>query len=70
MFIEKLIQSFSTSDSKPVKVKLVPCKIEEGLYNKNLIQAAVGNLFTKTHSDIAFAVSSIAQFSARPIKEL
>jgi len=74
-FTEKLLKRFGMSDSKPVKtpvnpaVKLAPCKNDEDMYNQKLFEAAVSSLLylsTKTHPDIAFAVSSIARFSTRP----
>ena len=65
-------------DSKPVStpvnhnVKLVACEKPNDMCNQQLYQAVVGSLLylsTKTRPDIAYAVSCVARFCAKPTKE-
>ena len=73
-----MLQKFGMHDSKAVRtpvnpdVKLVPCKSRDDVCNQQLYQAVVGSLLylsTKTRPDIAYAVSSVARFCAKPSKD-
>ena len=76
-YTEKLLQRFGVNDCKPVStpvnsgVKLTKCEEDEILEQKRY-QAAVGGLLylsTKTRPDIAYAVSNVARFCAKPTNE-
>ena len=76
-YTEKLLQRFGMNDCKPVStpvnsgVKLTRCEEDEILEQKRY-QAAVGGLLylsTKTRPDIAYAVSNVARFCAKPTNE-
>ena len=75
---EKILQKFGMSDSKPVStpvnpdLKLVSSESSDEVCNQQMYQAVVGSLLylsTKTRPDIAYAVSSVARFCAKPTKE-
>ena len=77
-FIEKMLQKFGMSESKSVSTpasadtKLVPSEGCSEECNQQLYQALVGSLLylsTKTRSDIAYAVSRVAPFCAKPTRE-
>ena len=65
-------------ESKPVntpvnsEMKLVAAETPEDVHNQQEYQAIVGSLLylsTKTRPDIAYAVSNVARFCARPTKQ-
>lgn len=77
-FTERILQKFGMSDAKPVRtpvnpdIKLTQCENETDVYNQKMYQAAVGSLLylsTKTRPDIAFAVGTVARFSAKPTRD-
>jgi hypothetical protein len=78
VYTEKILQRYGMQDSKPVStpvnpdVKLVACEKPDDVHNQQLYQAVVGSLLylsTKTRPDIAYAVSCVARFCAKPSKE-
>ena len=77
-YTDRLLQKFGMTECKSVKspvnpdVKLMPIESSDDICHQPLYQAAVGGLLylsTKTRPDIAFAVGSVARFSAKPSKE-
>ncbi len=77
-YTEKILHKFGMHDSKPVRtpvnpdIKLVPSESSEDVYNQQTYQAVVVSLLylsTKTTPDIAYAVSSVARFCAKPTTE-
>ena len=77
-FTEKMLQKFGMSESKSVSTpasadtKLVPSESCSEECNQQLYQAVVGSLLylsTKTRPDIAYAVSRVARFCAKPTRE-
>jgi len=77
-YTEKMLQKYGMYDSKPVRtpvnpdVKLVPSENPDDVCNQLMYQAVVGSLLylsTKTRSDIAYAVSRVTHFCAKPTKE-
>jgi len=75
---EKMLQKYGMYDSKPVRtpvnpdVKLVPSENPDDVCNQLMYQAVVGSLLylsTKTRPDIAYAVSRVTRFCAKPTKE-
>ena len=77
-YTEKMLQKFGMYDSKPVStpvnpdVKLVPSENPDDVCNQQKYQAVVGSLLylsTKTRPDIAYAVSRVTRFCAKPTVE-
>ena len=77
-YTEKILQRFGMLNSKlvgtPVNpdIKLVAGENPDDVCNQQMYQAVVGSLLylsTKTRPDIAYAVGSVARFSANPTKE-
>ena len=77
-YTEKMLQKFGMYDSKPVStpvnpdVKLVPSENPDDVCNQQRYQAVVGSLLylsTKTRPDIAYAVSRVTRFCAKPTVE-
>jgi len=73
-----MLQKFGMYDSKPARtpvnldVKLVPSENPDDVCNQLMYQAVVGSLLylsTKTRPDIAYAVSRVTRFCAKPTKE-
>ena len=77
-FAEKIFQKFGTNDCNPIStpinpyVKLMLSESSDDPWNQQTYQAVVSSLLylsTKTRPDITYAVSSVAQFCARPTKK-
>lgn len=77
-YTEKILQKYGMAECKAVStpaspdVKLVPCANPDDVCDQQAYQAIVGSLLylsTKTRPDIAYAVSCIARFSAKPTRE-
>ena len=77
-YTEKILQWFGMYDSKPVNtpvnpdVKLVHSESPDDVYNQQMYRVVTGSLLylsTKSRPDIAYAVSSVARFCAKPTKE-
>jgi len=75
VYTEQLLQRFGMQDSKPAStpanpdMKLVKKVEDSNRVDQRIYQAAVGSLLylsTKTRTDIAFAVRSVARFCAEP----
>ena len=78
VYTEKILQRYGMQDSKPVNtpvspdIKLVTTERVDDMCNQQLYQAVIGSLLylsTKTRPDIAYAVSSVARFCAKPTKQ-
>ena len=78
VYTEKILQRYGMQDSKPVNtpvspdIKLVTTERVDDMCNQQLYQAVIGSLLylsTKTRPDIAYAVSSVAHFCAKPTKQ-
>jgi len=78
LYTESILQKYVMQDSKAVntpvntRVKLVASEKPEDVCNQQLYQAVVGSLLylsTKTTPDIAYAVSCVARFCAKPTRE-
>lgn len=78
VYTRKILQRYGMQDSKPIStpvnpdIKLVASEEADDVCNQQRYQAVVGSLLylsTKTRPDIAYAVSCVARFCARPTKE-
>ena len=75
-YIEKILENFSMTDSKPVSTPIdsyesinPPYKDSEPMANQLEYQQAVGSLMytmTATHPDLAFTVGKFSQFCHNP----
>ena len=77
-YSESILQQFNMQDAKSCKtpvdlsLKLTKATEESSLVNQELYQSAVGKLLylsTRTRPDIAFAVSTVAKFTAKPTEQ-
>ena len=77
-YTEKILLRYGMHNSKPVstpvntEVKLIAGEGTDDMCDQQLYQAIVGSLLylsTKTRPDIAYAVSCVARFCAKPTKE-
>ena len=77
-YIEKILRRFDMHNSKSVSspvnpdVKLVACENPNDVCNQQVYQAVVGSLLylsTKTRPDIAYAVSSVVRYCAKPTRD-
>ena len=78
VYIENALKQFGMEDAKPIQTPvdtsttLVKAKDKYTLADQQLYQPAVGSLLylsLATRPDIAYAVSNVAKFSAKPTKE-
>ena len=78
VYTQDILTKFGMSVAKPVSVtsvtgtKLVKAADDSDEVNQGLYQSAVGSLLhlsSRTRPDIAYAVSNVAQFSAKPNKQ-
>ncbi len=78
LYTENMVREFRMIDAKPFKspvnssIKLKKALPEDETVNQELYQSAIGKLLylaTKTRPDIAYAVSSVARFTANPTED-
>ena len=77
-YTENVLRRFGMENSKPIRTpvdtstKLVKAKDEDTCVDQQLYQSAVGSLLylsIATRPDIAYAVSNVAKFCAKPTKQ-